>query len=74
MAKLKAPEKEIDVEIKSENIEEEILSKFQEENPSKFNFLIPQLFSFLQMEKKEDEKSKVFEERLLSEAKKIISR
>ena len=74
VAKLKAPEKEIDVEIKSENIEEEILSKFQEENPSKFNFLIPQLFSFLQMEKQEDEKSKVFEERLISETNKIISR
>ena len=64
--------KEIEIELKSENIETEIISKFQEENPSKFNYLITQLMSAFQMEKKEDERTRVFEDRLLSESKKII--
>ncbi|MCH8317396.1 MAG: hypothetical protein IIA88_02685 [Bacteroidetes bacterium] len=71
-AKLRAPEAEISFEIKSENVEEEIISKFQEENPSKFNYLIPELIHLLQIEKKEDETSRVFEDRLISESRKVI--
>ena len=70
--KLQAFEQEIKIEVQSEDIEEEILSKFQKENPNKFNNLISQLFSFLQTEKKEEERSRIFEERLTSEFKKII--
>ncbi len=70
--KLQTTEPEIKIEVQSEDIEKEIFSKFKEENPHKFNELIPQLFSILQMEKKEDEKSKVFEERLGSEFQKVI--
>jgi len=70
--KLQAVEPEIKIEVQSEDIEEEILSKFQKENPNKFNNLISQLFSFLQTEKKEEERSRIFEERLTSEFKKII--
>lgn len=72
ITKLQSPESEIEMELKSENIEAEIISTFQEENPSKFNYLITQLMSAFQMEKKEDEKTRVFEDRLLSESKKII--
>jgi len=70
--KLNSTDQEIKIEVQSEDIEEEIISKFQEENPHKFNKLISQLFLFLQTEKKEDEKSKIFEERLNSEFQKII--
>lgn len=72
ITKLQAPESEIEIELKSDNIETEIISTFQEENPSRFNYLITQLMSAFQMEKKEDEKTRVFEDRLLSESKKII--
>ncbi|MCH7568563.1 MAG: metallophosphoesterase [Nanoarchaeota archaeon] len=70
--KLQAPQTEISFELKSENIEEEIISKFREENPNKFNELIFQLISALQLEKKEDERTQIFEDRLLSEVRKII--
>ncbi|MDP4039592.1 MAG: DNA repair exonuclease [Candidatus Pacearchaeota archaeon] len=71
--KLLAPIADLEVEIKSDNLEEEIISKFAEKNPHKFNKLIGLLVSALEVEKKEDETSRVFEDRLFSEAKKIIS-
>ena len=71
-AKLQSQKKEITLELKSENMEEEIISKYQTQNPSKFNALIPQLISVLQMEKKEEERAQIFEERLLSETKNIL--
>ena len=73
--KLQTQELEIKIELSSENIEdieEEVIYKFQKENPHKFNYLISQLIHTLQIEKKEDEKSKIFEDRLLSELRKII--
>lgn len=71
-SKLVSQEGEIKFEIESDNIEEEIISKFQSENGGKFSELVPQLISFLQIEKKEDEKGQIFEERLLSESRKIL--
>ena len=38
--KLQIPESDIEIEIKSDNIEEDIISQFQKENPNKFNHLI----------------------------------
>jgi DNA repair protein SbcD/Mre11 len=70
--KLTSYQTEINLETDSENIEEEIIMKFQEENPSKFNSLIPQLVSTLQTEKKEDEKNQIFEDRIISESRKIL--
>ena len=70
---LKTREVELDIEIKnSENIEEETINIFSSENPSNFNELIPQLINSLNLEKQEDEKSAVFEQRLLENVKKII--
>ena len=70
--KLQSREAEISIEFNSENMEEEIISNFQSENPNKFNFLIQRLISVLQLEKKEDEKSQIFEDRLMSEVRKVI--
>lgn len=70
--KLQSREAEISIEFNSENMEEEIISNFQSENPNKFNFLIQQLIPVLQLEKKEDEKSQIFEDRLMSEVRKVI--
>lgn len=70
--KLQSSEAELQIELKSEDIEGEIISQYKKENPSKFNTLIDQFVPLFQMEKKEDETSKVLEDRLISEAKKII--
>jgi DNA repair protein SbcD/Mre11 len=59
--------------INTENLENKIMIQFEESNPSKFNQLIPSLMRFLQMEKEEDEKIAVFQDRLLSETKKVLN-
>ena len=62
----------IDV-LDSADIEREIIKRFEEKNPSKFNLLIPQLIRSLQIEKKEDERRAIFEDRLFSENQKILN-
>ena len=54
------------------NLEQQIITKFEESHPSKFNTYIPILLKSLQIEKLDDEKSAVFEERVLSEVKKVL--
>lgn len=72
-SKLFVPELEIKANIlDSPNLEAEVIKNFQEANPSHFNVLIPELMKVLQAEKVEDEKSVVFEDRLLSETRKIL--
>lgn len=72
-ARLFFPEPDLNVDIMgSSHIEAEIIKSFEKTNPSRFNYLIPEIMKSLQAEKKEDEKSSVFEERLLSEAGKIL--
>ncbi len=72
-AKLQVAEQEILIDLSdSVNIEEHILKKFSDSNPSKFNDLIFPLFKSLQIDKGEDEKSAVFEDRLLTEVRKIL--
>jgi len=71
--KLHLSEAEVKIEaIDSMQLETEIIKKFEESNPNKFNPLIPSLIKALQLEKVEDEKLSIFEERLLSETKKIL--
>jgi len=68
--------KDIEFEMKtteSENLEEDTIVKYTQENPSDFNKLIPDLMNALSIEKLEDEKSIFYENRLLDEVKKIIS-
>jgi DNA repair exonuclease SbcCD nuclease subunit len=64
---------EFQVETKSEEgIEKETVTLYSEQNPSDFNELIPQLLHSLAIEKNEDEKTEIFNNRVLDEAKKIL--
>lgn len=69
---LSEPELQLD-SIDTENIEFEAIKKFESSHQSKFNKLISPLIKVLQIEKIDDEKSSIFEERLLIETKKVIS-
>jgi len=70
---LKTKEVELEVEIKdAENIEEETIKVYSEQNPSDFNKLILQLINTFSIEKQEGEKSENFKNRLIDEAKKIL--
>lgn len=71
--KLHLSESEVKVEVlDSTQLETEIIKKFEESNPNKFNPLLSSLIKALQLEKIEDEKLSIFEDRLLSETKKIL--
>lgn len=56
-----------------EDIETAIIKNYASQNPSKFNNLIPNLINSLSLEKQEEEKAGVFEERLFSEIRKILN-
>jgi len=72
-SRLHMPEQEVKIEIlDSPDLENQIIKKFERENPSRFNFLINSLNRALQMEKQEGEKNAVFEDRIISETKKIL--
>lgn len=72
---LKTKEIEMEIEVKNiDNIEEESIRLYSEQNPSPFNFnsLIPQLIHSLSIDKQEGEKIESFTNRLLEESKKIL--
>ena len=70
---LKTDDLEINMEIKNQdNLEEETVKKYSEENPSKFNSLIPKLMNILSVEKQEGETIDSFNQRLLAESKKTL--
>ena len=70
---LKTKEIELEIETKnSENIEEETIKIYSEQNPSEFNCLIPELMNSLAVEKQEGETVENFTNRLMEEAKKIF--
>lgn len=70
---LKTKELEMQPEIKdSENIEEEAIKVYSNENPSDFNAFIPQLIHSLNIEKQEGETSESFSNRIMDESKKIL--
>ncbi len=71
-SKLHAPEPEVEFDIlDTETLEAEIIAQFKEKNPNPYNNLIPDLIRVLTIEKLEDETTSTFEERLLSETKKL---
>lgn len=73
-SKLHIAESDLKIDLgDSITLESQIINKFQENNPHKFNQLIESLMKSLQIEKNDDEKSQVFEERIISEAKKTLS-
>ncbi len=70
---LNTKEYDTNIEIKDEkNIEKETIEQYSKENPSNFNKLIPSLMDSLSIEKQEDEKTDVFNNRLIEEVKKIL--
>jgi DNA repair exonuclease SbcCD nuclease subunit len=65
---------EIEIEVKdTENIEEETIKIYLEQNPSEFNDSIIQLMDILSTEKQEGETTESFTNRVLDETKKILS-
>lgn len=71
--RLHLPDSEIKIEFAdSPDMEADIIKIFEEKNNSKFNPLINQLIKVLQVERKEDERTAVFEERLLSESRRAF--
>lgn len=61
------------IEIKNiDNIEEETINIYSQQNPADFNRFIPQLIHSLSIEKQEGEKIESFTNRLMEEAKKIL--
>jgi exonuclease SbcD len=72
---LKTKEVEMDIEVSNiDNIEEESIRIYSEQNPNPFNFnnLIPQLMHSLSIDKQEGEKVESFTNRLLEESRKIL--
>lgn len=66
---------ETEIEIESddmENIEEKIIEEYAQQNPADFNKYLPSLMEALSIEKNEDEKSVIYENRLLDELKNIL--
>jgi len=74
ISKLLTEEVEVNIDIEDmEKLEEEVIKKYSEQEKSKFNILIFPLINSLSLEKQEDEKTAVFESRLLSELNKVIN-
>ena len=71
---LKIKEADFVAEIQeTENIEEESIKKYSEQNPAVFNKFIPQVMNALSTEKQEGETTESFTSRLLDETKKIFA-
>ncbi len=74
ISSLKSEESEIEIDVGDiENLEEKIIEEYSQKNPSDFNKTIPQLVTALSIEKNEDEKIIIFENRLMDELKKILN-
>jgi hypothetical protein len=70
---LKTKEVEMEIEIKNiDNIEEETIKIYSQQNPVDFNNFIPQLMNSLSIDKQEGEKIESFTNRLMEETKKIL--
>lgn len=73
-SQLKTTEPEIEIETDDiEKIEEAIIGDFIKKNDSKFNKFITSLINSFNLEKQEDEKRVIFENRLLAELNKILN-
>ncbi len=66
-------DEEIEIDVKEiENIEEQIFQDYSMKNPHDFNKFLPELLKTLSIEKNEDEKNNLFEERLILELKSAL--
>jgi len=74
ISSLVLPEFEMQIETKEdENVEEKVLKEYSDKNPNEFNKFLPRLMNAFSIEKKEDEKIAIFENRLLDELKEILN-
>jgi len=70
---LKSKETEIEADITdTENVEEEAIKVYSEQNPSDFNDLIPPLMNALSIDKQEGETTDNFTKRVLDSSKKLL--
>jgi len=70
---LKSKEVEMELDIgDTEDIEDETIKVYSDQNPSDFNKLIPQIMNVFSIEKQEDERSEVFINRLLDGTKRVL--
>ncbi|MCW8966200.1 MAG: DNA repair exonuclease [Candidatus Pacearchaeota archaeon] len=70
---LRAKDNHMNFKIRNnENIEEETINAYIEENPSKFDSSILFLMNSLSLEKQEGEKSEIFNNRVIEEARRIL--
>ena len=70
---LETKELELEIEVaNTENIEDETIKIYAEQNPSDFNKLIPQLIHSFSTEKQEGETATVFENKIMESVKKIL--
>jgi DNA repair protein SbcD/Mre11 len=71
---LSIEEAKIEIEVSDMNkIEETIINKYKIEKKSNFSDFIDSLMNSFALEKQEDEKSSIFEERLFAEIKKVVN-
>ena len=74
--KLQSKEEELEVKISAgdmNRVEEVLVEEYLKTNPDKFNNLILPLMHALELKKQEDEKSVIFETRLLGDLNKILN-
>jgi DNA repair exonuclease SbcCD nuclease subunit len=70
---LETKETELEItETKVDNIEEKIIEEYSSKNPDELNKILPRLIEVLSVEKNEDEKSVIFENRLIGELNKLL--
>jgi DNA repair protein SbcD/Mre11 len=75
-SKLSSKDEEIKTKVQTSDmnkVEETLIEEYKIENPNKFNHLIVQLMHSLDLQKQEDEKSVIYETRLLGDLNKILS-
>jgi len=68
--------KETDMEIQTDhvdNIEEKIIEEYIKKDPANFTKFLPQLMNSFSIEKNEDEKETIFENRLIDDLKKVLN-
>jgi hypothetical protein len=75
MSSIKIQDSEFEISSADENVEDiekKIIEEYSSKNPGYFNKYVSQLLGAFSIEKKEDEKSNIFEERLFSELKNLL--
>lgn len=73
MANLRSAEASLVIESSGDELEDVLITKFKEEHASGYNVLIEPLLHALEIERKEEEKAALFEDRLVEEFNKVTN-